>query len=386
MTRLIVFSHLRWDAYRQRAQQLLSRLARHWNVLYVEAPVRAHGAARLAHSVRASDVEVLTPFTPLEAPAFDDRQLDLVGPLLNHFLRAQRSETSLAWFSTPMAWPLAGLCKPRVVIYDCTGERIECAPLMQEREQALLARADLVLAAGPSLYAAKRKHNANTVCLPSAVDARRFSPARLSRERALTREAAAVCAGIGAPRLGFFGAIDERLDLELIAQLADARADWQIVMAGPLRGIAADALPHRANLHWLGAQPQALLPHLMATWDLCLMPFVLNGRTRFLNPDQTLEYMAGVKPIVSTALPDVVALHGGVVRIAHDAAEFVRACEQVLVEPAHKRSQRISEMLSTVSCACWERSAASVQQLIERELRKTPPTRTPPLRLQPSVA
>lgn len=381
---LVAFAHLRWGSFCQRPQQLLSRLARRWPVLYVEAPVRTDGAAHLERRTPSHNVEVLTPYTPLAAPGFDDRQCKLIAPLLAAHLAARHADAGIAWFYTPAAWPLATLCQARTVVYDCVDE--PAAPA-RAHEHALLAGADLVLTAGPALYAAKRKRNANVVCLPSAVDAAHFSPAHLTADGDEPREAARLCAGIGAPRLGFFGVIDERIDLELIALLADAHADWQIAMAGPVRGLASEALPRRANLHWLGTQPYARLPHLMAHWDLCLMPFAVNARTQHLNPDKTLEYMAGEKPIVSTALPDVVALHSGAVRIAHDAKAFIAACEQTLAEPAHKRSRRIAEMLSTVSCASWERSATSVAQLLEREWRaqpRTAPARTP--LLAPSAA
>ena len=39
MTHLIVFSHLRWNFVFQRPQHLLSRLAKRWQVIFVEEPM-----------------------------------------------------------------------------------------------------------------------------------------------------------------------------------------------------------------------------------------------------------------------------------------------------------------------------------------------------------
>src|SRR6185312_9044694 len=101
------------------------------------------------------------------------------------------------------------------------------------------------------------------------------------------------------------GVIDERLDLDLVARVADAKPAWQIVMVGPVVKIDPAKLPQRANIHWLGQQPYELLPQLVAGWDVCLMPFALNESTRFISPTKTLEYMAAGKPVVSTAIDDV---------------------------------------------------------------------------------
>ena len=176
--------------------------------------------------------------------------------------------------------------------------------------------------------------------------------------------------------------IDERLDLGLVDALAAARPEWQIVMAGPVLKIDPASLPKRPNIHWLGRQPHELLPYLMAGWDVCLMPFALNDATRCICPTKTLEYMAGEKPIVSTAVPDVVALYADVVCIARDAAQFTEACAALLRETGHQRARRLNNMVTTVFRTSWESTAQCIHELIEHALEAADAGPPPPTRQQ----
>jgi len=181
---------------------------------------------------------------------------------------------------------------------------------------------------------------------------------------------------IPGPRLGFFGVIDERLDAELLARIADAEPGWQIVMVGPVVKIDPARLPQRPNIHWLGQQPYELLPQLVAGWDVCLMPFALNDSTRFISPTKTLEYMAAAKPVVSTGVRDVRAMFSDVVTIAADADAFVEGCRAALAESPQRRNERIAEMTSCVWRYSWDETAEAVHRAIEKVLEAAP--RRPP--------
>ena len=374
MQTLIVFSHLRWDFVYQRPQHLLSRLAQDYRVLFFEEPVRGKLTPFLERFAPSPNVEVLRPHTTVNAPGFHDDQLPELRPLLAEYLRDFAIKDYLVWFYTPMALPLLAELSPRAVIYDCMDElsAFKDAPRqMVQRETALMKRAQLMLTGGPSLYHAKRPLHPNVRCFPSAVDADHYSPATAATEQSHERamEAQRQQALISGPRLGFFGVIDERFDIELITAVADAKPNWNIVLVGPVIKIPAESIPQRANIYWLGQQPYELLPHLVAQWDVCMLPFALNASTRFISPTKTLEYMAAEKPIVSTPINDVVSLYGDSVAIAATPSEFVAACECALAETDDERFKRIERMRKHVRDLAWDRTAQAIHAEIEAILR-----------------
>lgn len=375
MPHLIVFSHLRWNFVYQRPQHLLSRLAKHYEVLFVEEPTRCEGEPWLETTPAVPGVTVVRPHTPIDAWGFHDDQLPVLRPLIAGHLKDQGITDYLVWFYTPMALPLLAELEPRAVVYDCMDElaAFKDAPKqLRQREAALLKAAQLVLTGGPSLYEAKRHLHPNVLCLPSAVDAQHYSPRFAASRIDAMLQAEQVQGRIPGPRLGFFGVIDERLDIGLVDAIAAAEPDWQVVMVGPVVKIDPEQLPKRPNIHWLGQQPYALLPQLVADWDVCLLPFALNEHTRYISPTKTLEYMAAEKPIVSTAVHDVVAMYGDVVRIGHDPASFIEACRWALSETGFKRAERVSEMLATVSRYSWDNTAQAIREAIESALQATP--------------
>ncbi len=369
---LLVFSHLRWAFVHQRPQHLLSRLAAHWQVLYVEEPVHCAGPGWLEERQPCAGVTVLVPHTPQKTTGFDDEQQTWVHLLLFGWLQDQPLDVDVAWLYTPLALPLAQASLASCIVYDCMDELTgfkNAPPQLRQREQALMEVAGLVLTGGPSLYRARSALHPNVHCLPSAVDAAHYSPCSLEAGNPHALQADSLQAHLPHPRLGYFGVIDERLDIELLAHLADAHPEWAIVMVGPVVKIDPASLPRRNNIHWLGMQPYALLPYLLAGWDLCLMPFALNDATRFISPTKTLEYMAGDKPVVSTAVCDVVTLFGSAVEVVRgDRDDFVTACEGVLAEDAAARYVRAQKMLQAVSAYSWDRSAAAVHRLLLKAL------------------
>ncbi|HET7061054.1 MAG TPA: glycosyltransferase, partial [Nitrosospira sp.] len=198
----------------------------------------------------------------------------------------------------------------------------------------------------------------NVHCFPSSVDVDHFSQA-LNRSISHPGHDR-----IPKPRLGYYGVIDERLDLSLIAQLADSHPEWQLMLVGPIAKIEKIELPRRQNIHYFGQQSYEELPRILASWDVCLLPFARNESTRFISPTKTLEYLAAQLPVVSTDIADVVELYGKAVSIAATSAGFVSACEKVLGESVEERSQRIRAADSILSSGSWDKTAGKMQELL----------------------
>jgi glycosyltransferase involved in cell wall biosynthesis len=369
MPHLIVFSHLRWNFVYQRPQHLVSRLARHYPVLFIEEPVRGP-EARIECTSPVDNVTVLRPQTPIEAPGFHDDQLALLRPLVAEALRERGIDDYIVWFYTPMALPLLAELAPRAVVYDCMDElsAFKDAPRqLRQREAALLKSAQLVLCGGPSLFEAKRSLHPNVLSLPSAVDAQHYAPQVATSKIDLMLKAEQVQGRIPGPRLGYFGVVDERLDMDLLAAVADAESDWQVVMVGPIAKIDPERLPKRPNIHWLGQQPYQLLPQLVADWDVCLLPFALNESTRYISPTKTLEYMAAGKPIVSTAVPDVVAQFSDIVDVAESHEAFCAAVRRALDSP---QPAILARGIERAGSSTWNAIVAKMQDIMVAALEQ----------------
>lgn len=373
---IIVFSHLRWDFVFQRPQHLLSRLASNRRVFFIEEPIHHEDYANWERARPSPNLMICRPRTRVTSPGFDDAQMPALRLLLTQLLAEEAIEDHVAWFYTPMALPLLDQLRPRAVIYDCMDElsAFLAAPRrMREREAELIERADVIFTGGRSLYLAKRDRHPNVHCFPSSVDAAHF--ARAARDIPEADDQAV----LPGPRLGFFGVIDERMDLELIDALARARPDWQMIMVGPVVKIDPSRLPRHPNLHYLGQRSYAQLPHYLAGWDVCLLPFALNESTRFISPTKTLEYMAAERPIVSAPIADVAGSYGDIVYLAGTSAEFIAACEQALAEAPDERQRRIQRMREVLAATSWDHTtggmAHEIGRVLERKRAAAPATR-----------
>ena len=366
MKSIIVFSHLRWDFVFQRPQHVLTRLARHYRIHFFEEPVTGAAEQSLQLSEPARNVQVCRPHSTVTSPGFHDDQIPPLQKMLGDLLARERIRDYAVWFYSPMALPLMQHLAPAVVVYDCMDElsAFRNAPRqLLQRESALLKIADVVFTGGPSLYRAKRDRHPSVHCFPSSVDAAHFSSARNRTNDHPLQQA------LPRPRLGYFGVIDERLDLELLDATAAARPDWQISMVGPHTKIDPGSLPRRPNLHYFGQQRYEDLPRFVAGWDVCLQPFALNDSTRFISPTKTLEYMAAEKPIVSTPITDVAEPYGDIVYIAKDSGAFIAACEHALHADSGERGERIARMRATLARTSWDKTAASMREAMEHAAR-----------------
>jgi UDP-galactopyranose mutase len=361
---LVCFSHLRWDHVFQRPHHLMSRAARTRRVFFVEEPVEA-SARGVAVKDRGA-VTVVTPQVPAGLRAAVREPL--VEALLLDFLAAQRVRRPIAWLYTPMAVPVVRRLDAAVVVYDCMDELSafnEASPRLPALERELLGLADVVFTGGDSLWRAKRRSHPDVHAFPSAVDAAHFAQARRAPSDPEDQ------AGIPRPRLGWFGVIDERLDLDLLAGVARRRPDWSIVLVGPVAKIPVSAIPAEPNVHWLGQKPYEGLPAYLAGWDVAIMPFARNAATAYISPTKTPEYLAGGRPVVSTAIADVVRPYGvrGLVRIADDPDQFVAACEAAMAEDAATRVAAADAFLAGIS---WDRTWAAMERHLERAMTSRP--------------
>lgn len=370
---LVCFSHLRWDFVFQRPQHIMSMLGQNHNeavgpIIFWEEPkvASADSEPKVEHYSPVANVTVCTPHLPD----------GLTGQVANHALRGlidswlrKTSGPLIRWYYTPMMLSFSRHLDAACTVYDCMDElaNFRFAPSeLAELEAELFGCADLVFAGGYSLYEAKRALHASVHAFPSSVDIDHFAQARTIAESPADQGA------LPRPRLGFYGVIDERMDLDLLAALADARPQWSIVMVGPVVKITPEDLPQRSNIVYLGGKSYDALPGYARGWDVALMPFAINASTQFISPTKTPEYLAAGLPVVSTPITDVVRQYGqlAAVEIARTPEEFVAACDAALErsrEPA--QAEWRMEADRTLAGQSWRVVTSAMEALINDVVR-----------------
>jgi glycosyltransferase involved in cell wall biosynthesis len=366
---LVCFAHLHWDFVWQRPQHLLSRFAQKGRVFYVEdAFFHADDLIEPHMEVkeRQNGVKVLVVHLPHRLhgneAAIDQAQFDV----LSRFFADNGVTDYLFWYYTPMALGKSRSFQPKLTVYDCMDELAQfkfAPPELRLREQELFQKADLVFTGGQRLYESKREQHNDAHAFPSSIDKEHFGQAR-NPELAEPADQA----GIPHPRVGFFGVVDERLDIELLGQLATNHPEWQFVIIGPVVKIDPASLPHNANIHYLGGKNYQELPAYLRGWDVATLLFARNESTEFISPTKTPEYLAAGRPVVSTSIRDVVRPYGelNLVQIADDPKEFGQAIAIALEQgkDADWRT-RTDDYLATIS---WDLTWQNMVNLMQERL------------------
>ena len=423
---LIVHCHLCWDWVWQRPQQFLSRLSSRHKILFVETvgpdPQLAAPYARFRSADGFPNITILRIQFPTwqwgDGDFVDRERRRLVQLALASEPLASQFQNVVQWFYDPMAvTAFGGQMNEIATVYDCMDELSKfkgAPPAIVERERELLALADVVFAGGRKMWESKKRFNDNAHFYGCGVDGAHFgkarsdatqipedlmtirradvwSPSPLNGERAGVRggngeRSPSNSSASGAPTphpqslsplrgegsrkiLGYFGVVDERMDYELVAKLADANPDWSVVIIGPAIKVDPAQFPQRPNLHWLGGREYKDLPAYCKGFDVCLMPFAMNEHTEFINPTKSLEYMATGRTIVSSAVPDVVSDFGSIVKVAHSHDEFIELCRAEAAQPDQKAIERGLKMASENS---WESIVSRLEGHIRDVLMRNP--------------
>ncbi|HET7710187.1 MAG TPA: glycosyltransferase [Sphingomicrobium sp.] len=346
----------------------MSRFARDMAVVYWEEPVeigrRETAFLQVREARECASVRLVVPHVP---EGLDDEGREAVLCRLLEAYSAGLTRPLIAWYYTPMMLPFSRHLDASLVVFDAMDELSKfrfAPPRLLDLEQELIDRADLIFTGGSSLYEAKKDRHPSVHCFPSSVDRAHFAKARAVQDDPADQK------DLPRPRLGFYGVIDERFDIELLDKAAEQRLDWQFVMVGPVVKISEDELPRRPNIHYLGPKSYAELPRYLSGWDVALMPFAMNESTEFISPTKTPEYLAGGRPVVSTPVRDVVRHYGHLqgVRIAADADRFVAACDELLQTVRAGQGDWLAEADLLLSATSWDTTQARMAGLVRQAL------------------
>ncbi len=347
---MVVFSHLRWGFVYQRPQHLISRMAKDQKVLFIEEPIHFKEEEEYKY-----DLEVVNDNLHILKPKV--RDITSIGKILEELFPERNIE--IGWFYSAAFSPLLKDFNFEKIIYDCMDELSlfkGAASEIINQEKYLMANANIVFTGGKSLYESKRRNNDNVYCFPSSVDRKHFKKAQTDIKIPDDIK------HIKKPIVGYFGVIDERIDLELLHKTALLQPDIAFVMIGPLAKIHDNDLPREKNIHYLGMKAYESLPAYLKSFDIAMMPFALNDATKFISPTKTLEYMAAGKPVISTAIKDVERDYSNCIPIISTAEEFSGEIEKILNNNNNHNSAEYERILKNTS---WDNTANKMQQHIK---------------------
>jgi UDP-galactopyranose mutase len=332
-------------------------------VFYIEEPTFISGPDFCKVTQSDENVWVVVPHMQKDLP--EEEYIRRHKLLLANLFAENEIENYVFWYYSPLFLSISDSFNPILMVYDCMDElsAFKFAPENLKRsEDELFKRADLVFTGGHSLYEAKKHRHVAIYPFPSSIDKEHFKQARTLSSDPQDQQA------IPHPRIGFYGVIDERMDLDLIAKVASDRPEWHFVLIGPTVKIDPNSLPRLANIHYLGGKSYKELPSYLAGWDITIIPFALNESTRFISPTKTPEYLSAGKPVISSSIQDVIRPYGNkeLVHIADTPEDFIKAAESEL--SLEDRSAWLSQVDNFLEEISWDKTWSEMMRLIEGKL------------------
>ncbi len=379
-----------WAGLWRNRHQIMTRLAQRNTVLYIEQRIYLRELSRRLRAGQIGLADLRRPTLvhqqdglwlyrdPIYAP-YADR---LSGGALTAWVRrsAMRRALKKLGSAAPILWLLRpfhadqiGHYSEKLVVYHVTDE-YSCFPAVTDvvafarQEEALIRRADLVLVTSPGLLTSKGCFNPHTYLVPNAVDYAGFQAALAAGHRLPALDALPTAKG--RPRIGYVGALNKKVDFELIAEIARARPDWQFVMVGALdqtgRPGLIEAVQPLPNVYWLGRLPVEQVPAVIAAMDVCLLPYQRDTWTANIDSLKLYEYLACGKPVVATDVP-AARVFERLVHIVEGGGGFVAAIEMALAEhsPALVDTRRAAAAANT-----WDMRVAQIEGLLVQALQR----------------
>jgi len=288
---------------------------------------------------RIWEVELALPEAPgLHAEPFPERFVAGASAALEALAEERGLTAAVGIVQLPSWTPLALALRERLgwpLVYDCMDDWATfpgIGPGVIAQEEILVAAADLVLASAARLEEKWRPRARATLLVRNAADSAHFT-ARVAEHPDLV--------ALPHPRIGYFGALAEWLDLGLLERVAAARPGYQFVFAGGVFGLDLSRLEALPNVRLFGQRPYAEMPGLLAGFDVGIIPFRVDAVTAATDPVKFYEYLAQGKPVVTTPLPEL-ADRARLFYPARDGEEFLALLDRAVAEddPALRSARR----------------------------------------------
>ncbi len=358
---IIVFPIIDWEFRFQRPQQIAMGFARAGHrVFYVRTAFREHQKPTIRPiGERIFEVQLPGPsYVRLYSHTIDER----LGAMLYDAFASLRQEFSIieavCFVDLPFWKPVALKLRRELgwkVVYDCMDHHpgfLNTAEAMLKEEDELSRASDLVVTSSRPLFAEQSQRSVNCLLVPNAADFDHFRFAHHLLPEELRH--------LGKPIVGYYGAISDWFDSELVHALAQARPQWKFVLIGRTIGANLAPLQDLENVHLLGEKPYAVLPPYLHAFDVCIIPFKKLPLTEATNPVKLFEFLSAGKPVVATDLTEL-RHYADHVELASTPEQWLLAIEKALQDHS---PERVTAHVEFARHNTWDERVAQIKQHI----------------------
>jgi len=346
---IICFSIIDWDFRYQRPQQIMSQFAAHGHRVFfvsISKFLPENISSRIiTREIKENifEISLAVDFPPsIYEQLVTGNTLKSLMLSMDELRKAFQIEEAISYIMIASWTDLAIEARKTWgwhVVYDCMDEW-DTFPLIKqsivEAENRLVDECDLLVVTAQRLFE-KWKENKKSITLArNAVDYDFFNN-HLQVNQLLD--------GVPHPIVGYYGAIADWFDLELMLFIAKNRPDYNFVLIGGIFDIDISALKALPNVRFLGQQPYETMPKYLYNFDACIIPFKINAVTEATDPVKVYEYLCAGKPVVSVALPELNSFRE-LLYIASDYNDFVVKIDLALRENNVDINQRRIEFSS----------------------------------------
>lgn len=373
---IIIFPVIDWHYRFQRPQQISTQLALHGHRVFYLRTYFSEGINPTCQPIR-NDIPVfdvqfgLRVNKNLVADQLDESSKRILLDQVNYLRENLNISKAICVVDLPFWGPLVLDLQKKYdwkIIYnsmDHLGGFSNVTSYMLEPEDELIKKSDLVVATSRLLFDEKVQLNPNCLLVPNGTEFDHFNylPEKLPEE----------LANIKKPIIGYYGAMSDWLDAELIYDLASARPNWNFVLIGRIESADVSQLKEVKNVFLIGEQPYEYLPDYLQHFDTCIIPFKKTQLTEATNPVKLFEYLSAGKSVVATDLNEL-RYYREYVRLVSTPSEWLQAIELALDDysPA-----QVEKRLSFARQNTWTERILLVEDAIRRLSREQSYTLSP---------